>query len=883
MSDSKDQDRKTPLKLPQPGKLELKKTVETGQVRQSFSHGRSKTVTVEVRKKRTFSSVGGAMHEVKDGVHSAAEADLAAAVAKVEAAARAVSAHDLTNHEKQARARALQEAQRAAEEARRLAEEAEVRRRAEEEAEALRRAEEEKAAEARRLIEEAEQAARAKLEAEAAAAAAAQAAKVKAEGGPAAAPAAPVAKAKAEGTASAPATAVPGAPAPAAGDAPPPPRTEEEEEEEERAKKRAAAHKPTPVKRSEPRRRTGRLTITDALTEDDRSERGRSLAAVKRARERERLKHQQAGAEKVIREVIVPETITVQELANRMAARGADVIKVLMRMGVMASINQAIDADTAELVVAEFGHNVRRVSEADVLLGLGGEADEDEALISRPPVVTIMGHVDHGKTSLLDALRETDVVSGEAGGITQHIGAYQVQMHSGGRITFIDTPGHEAFTAMRARGAKVTDIVVLVVAADDGIMPQTVEAIRHAKAAGVPIIVAINKIDKPDANPDRVRKELLQHELVTEDLGGDVLAIEVSAKKRMNLDKLEEAILLQAEILDLRANPDRTAQGVVIEAKMEKGRGSVATVLVQKGSLRVGEVFVTGAEWGRVRALVDDRGNSLREAGPSCPVEVLGLQGTPAAGDDFVIVEDEARAREIASYRQRVDRDARARLAQRSTLEEMFSAIKAGDVKELPVVVKGDVQGSIEAISATLEKIGNDSVKVRLLHSAVGGINESDVTLAKASGGLIIGFNVRANPQARDMARRDGVEIRYYSIIYDVTDDLKKMLSGMLAPELRERFLGYASIREVFSITKVGKVAGCMVTEGIVKRGSKVRLLRDDVVIHTGDLAQLKRFKDDVKEVRDGYECGMSFANYEDIRAGDVIECFEIEEIAATL
>ncbi|MFD2234028.1 translation initiation factor IF-2, partial [Phaeospirillum tilakii] len=674
-----------------------------------------------------------------------------------------------------------------------------------------------------------------------------------------------------------------GAAAPAAGDAPPPPRTEEEEEEEERAKKRAAVHKPAPVKRSEPRRRTGKLTITDALTDDDRSERGRSLAAVKRARERERLKHQQAGAEKVIRDVIIPETITVQELANRMATRGADVIKVLMRMGVMASINQTIDADTAELVVAEFGHKARRVSEADVLLGLGGEADEDEARVPRPPVVTIMGHVDHGKTSLLDALRETDVVSGEAGGITQHIGAYQVQMHSGGRITFIDTPGHEAFTAMRARGAKVTDIVVLVVAADDGIMPQTVEAIRHAKAAGVPIIVAINKIDKPDANPDRVRQELLQHELVTEDLGGDVLAIEVSAKKRINLDKLEEAILLQAEILDLRANPDRIAQGVVIEAKMEKGRGSVATVLVQKGTLRVGEVFVAGAEWGRVRALVDDRGNSLREAGPSSPVEVLGLQGTPSAGDDFVIVEDEARAREIASYRQRVDRDARARLAQRSTLEQMFVAIKAGDVKELPVVVKGDVQGSVEAISATLEKIGNDSVKVRLLHSAVGGINESDVTLAKASGGLIIGFNVRANPQARDMARRDGVEIRYYSIIYDVTDDLKKMLSGMLAPELKERFLGYAAIREVFSITKVGKVAGCMVTEGVVKRGSKVRLLRDDVVIHTGDLAQLKRFKDDVKEVRDGYECGMSFANYEDIRAGDVIECFEIEEIAATL
>jgi translation initiation factor IF-2 len=494
-----------------------------------------------------------------------------------------------------------------------------------------------------------------------------------------------------------------------------------------------------------------------------------------------------------------------------------------------------------------------------------------------------MGHVDHGKTSLLDALRATDVVSGEAGGITQHIGAYQVTMSTGGKITFIDTPGHEAFTAMRARGAKVTDIVVLVVAADDGIMPQTVEAIRHARAAQVPIIVAINKIDKHEANPDKVRQELLQHELVTEDLGGDVLAIEVSAKKKLNLEKLEEAILLQAEILDLKANPDRAAQGVVIEAKMEKGRGSVATVLVQKGTLKVGDIFVAGAEWGRVRALVDDHGNSIKEAGPSSPVEVLGLQGTPAAGDDFTAVEDEGRAREIASYRQRLDREAKAKAGQRSTLEQMFTDIKSGVAKELPIVVKGDVQGSIEAIVGTVEKIGNDNVKVRTLHAAVGGINESDVTLARATGGLIIGFNVRANPQARDMARRDGVDIRYYSIIYDVTDDLKKMLSGMLAPTLRERFLGYANIREVFNITKVGKVAGCIITEGTVKRGSKVRLLRDDVVIHTGDLAQLKRFKEDVKDVREGYECGMSFTNYEDIRVGDVIECFEIEEVAGVL
>jgi len=892
MSDQ-DQERKAPLKLSQPGKLELKKTVESGQVRQSFSHGRSKVVTVEVRKKRTFSSAGGAMHEVRDGAHGA-QAELVQAIANVEAAQKAASAHDLTLHEKQARAKALQEA---------LKHEEETRIRAEELARFAAEEEAHRAREESRVAEE--EAARA-AEAEAAALLAAEAAAAEAAAAPPAPPpvvaepvaAAPVA-APAQGPVTAPATAAattpataaattaaPATTAPGAAATPVPARktvSEEDEEEEERARKRAAAHKPAPVKRTEPRRRTGKLTITDALTDDDRGERGRSLASVRRARERERLKQMQKGSEKVIRDVIIPESLTVQELANRMAERGGDVIKALMRMGVMASINQNIDADTAELVVTEFGHNAKRVSDSDVLLGLEGEVDTDEQLSSRPPVVTIMGHVDHGKTSLLDALRETDVVSGEAGGITQHIGAYQVTMGSGGKITFIDTPGHEAFTAMRARGARVTDIVVLVVAADDGIMPQTVEAIRHAKAAGVPIIVAINKIDKPDANPERVRQELLQHELVTEELGGDVLAVQVSAKKRINLDKLEEAILLQAEILDLKANASRGAVGTVIEARMEKGRGPVATVLVQRGTLRVGDTFVAGAEWGRVRALHDDHGNRVEEAGPSSPVEVLGLDGVPAAGDDFTFVEDEGRAREIAGYRQRQDREAKAKLGQRGTLEQMFSAIKAGEAKELPIVVKGDVQGSVEALTATLAKIGNDNVKMRVLHAAVGAINESDVTLAKASGGVIIGFNVRANPQARDMARRDGVDIRYYSIIYDVTDDMKKMLSGMLAPTLKENFLGYADIREVFNITKHGKVAGCMVTEGVVKRGAKVRLLRDNVVIHTGELAQLKRFKDDVREVRDGYECGMSFANYEDIRQGDVIECFEMEEVAATL
>jgi translation initiation factor IF-2 len=502
---------------------------------------------------------------------------------------------------------------------------------------------------------------------------------------------------------------------------------------------------------------------------------------------------------------------------------------------------------------------------------------------ARPPVVTVMGHVDHGKTSLLDALRKTDVAAHEAGGITQHIGAYQVHMKSGAAITFLDTPGHEAFTAMRARGAQATDIVVLVVAADDGIMPQTIEAIHHAKAAGVPIVVAINKIDKPDANPGRVRQELLQHEIVVEDMGGDVMAIEVSAKSGENLEKLEEAILLQAEVLELKANPNRAAEGVVIEAKMERGRGSVATVLVQRGTLKLGDIFVAGSEWGRVRALLDDHGKKVKLAEPSMPVEVLGLNGTPSAGDDFSVVDSEQRAREVTEFRQRRARDVRTSVAARGTVEQMLSAIAAGTAKELFVVIKGDVQGSVEAIVGSLEKLNTDEVAVRVLHSAVGGINESDVTLARASNAVIIGFNVRANPQARDLAKRDGLEIRYYSIIYDLTNDIKAGLSGMLSPTRRENFLGNATIREIFNITKTGKVAGCMVTEGTVKRGAKVRLLRDNVVIHEGTLKTLRRFKEEVREVKEGYECGMAFENYTDIQANDVIECFEIEEVARTL
>ena len=662
----------------------------------------------------------------------------------------------------------------------------------------------------------------------------------------------------------------------------------EEEEEPSTAPRRGArpeAKKPVaPTRREEMRRRTGKITVTRALA-DDEGERMRSLASVRRARERERQRLHQGESEqiKVVREVVVPETITVQEVANRMAERGADVIKALMRMGVMATINQTIDADTAELIVTEFGHRLRRVSEADVEVGLRGEEDLPEALEPRAPVVTIMGHVDHGKTSLLDALRETDVAAGEAGGITQHIGAYRVTLKSGKQITFIDTPGHQAFTAMRARGANVTDIVVLVVAADDGIMEQTIEAIRHAKAAQAPLIVAINKIDKADARPERVRQELLQHEIVVEQLGGEVLDVEVSALQKTNLDRLEEAILLQAELLDLTANPKRSAEGVVLEAKLERGRGAVATVLIQRGTLRVGDIFVAGSEWGRVRALVDDRGENQHEAGPSTPIEVLGLNGTPLAGDDFVVAENESRARDIADFRQRRRRNAIAASGARGTLEQMFSQIAAGVANELPVVVKSDVQGSLEAIVGSLEKLSTDEVSVRVLHSAVGGINESDVILAKASDAVIIGFNVRANPQARDLSRRDGVEIRYYSIIYNLIDDMRGALSGLLAPTIRERFLGNASIRDVFNITKVGKIAGCMVTDGTVRRGAKVRLLRDNVVIHEGTLKTLKRFKDEVREVNQGYECGMAFENYQDIQTGDVIECFETEEVARTL
>lgn len=645
--------------------------------------------------------------------------------------------------------------------------------------------------------------------------------------------------------------------------------------------KKAEAKAPPKPKATDDRRRS-RITVTQAINNDFERDRGPSLAAQKRAREKARMALQNGPIEnkKIVRDVVIPETITVQELSNRMAEPGGDVVKALMKLGVMATINQSIDADTAELIVSEFGHNVKRVTDADIEIGMEGIDDTDADLIARPPVVTIMGHVDHGKTSLLDALRKTDVVAGEAGGITQHIGAYQVTMKSGNKITFLDTPGHAAFTEMRARGANVTDIVVIVVAANDSIMPQTVEAINHAKAANVPIIIAINKIDLHDADPQKVKTALLQYEIIVEELSGDVQCVEISAKQRINLDLLVDAIQIQADILELKANPNRSAQGAVIESKLERGRGAVATVLIQRGTLRVGDVFVAGSEMGKVKALNNDKGMSITSAIPGMPVEVLGLNAAPAAGDSFVVVDDESRAREISEYRQHKKREiiAARNVKNRTTIEDLVKQKEDGIKTKLPVIIKADVHGSVEAIAGSLAKMveDNEGIEIQVLHAGVGGITESDVTLANASKGLIIGFNVRAGAQARTMATRDGVDIRYYNVIYDVIDDAKAILSGMLSPTMREDYIGQAKVLQVFNITKVGKIAGCVVEAGAVRRGNKVRLLRDDVVIHEGMLKTLKRFKDEVKEVKEGTECGMAFEGYEDLKEGDIIECYEV-------
>jgi len=772
--------------------------------------------------------------------------------------------HDLSAGEMEARRRALVEAQaREVEEAKQRAID-EERRRVEAEAAALRAAEDAE----RRATEVKEEEGAQAQEAEA----------------PAPAATAPVRPAE---TRPVPRPATPSAPVFGRG------RKEQEEEEERNAARGPARGKvaaPAPAKvparpKGEEDRRRGKLTVTSAAVDEEGApSRGRSLASMRRRQEKFRRSQMQEPREKIVREVVLPETITIQELSQRMSERAVDVIKYLMKEGQMMKPGDVIDADLAEIIATEFGHTVKRVSESDVEEGIFNVADEEGELLSRPPVVTIMGHVDHGKTSLLDAIRNANVVAGEAGGITQHIGAYQVEQN-GQKITFIDTPGHAAFTAMRARGAQATDIAILVVAADDSVMPQTIESINHAKAAGVPIIVAINKVDKPTANPQKVRTELLQHEVFVESMGGEVLDVEVSAKNGTNLDKLLEAILLQAEILDLKANPNRTAEGTVIEAELDRGRGAVATVLVQKGTLRPGQIIVAGDQWGRVRALVNDKGDHVKEAGPAMPVEVLGLSGTPAAGDKFAVVENEARAREISEYRLRLARDKAAarQSGSRGSLEQMMSQLQTSGMKEFPLVIKGDVQGSIEAIAGALEKLGTEEVRARIVHSAVGGVTESDISLAEASNAAIIGFNVRANAQARQAAERGGIEIRYYNIIYDLVDDVKAAMSGLLSPERRETFLGNAEILEVFNITKVGKVAGCRVTEGKVERGAGVRLVRDNVVIHEGKLKTLKRFKDEVSEVPVGQECGMAFENYEDIRAGDVIECFRVEHVTRTL
>src|SRR4051812_15278330 len=845
--------------------LTLKPRVETGTVRQSFSHGRSKQVVVEKRGKRR---IGGdapateAAHAPEVVAKAApAKAPLARPAAPAAPPRSNVVLRTLTEDERSARASALADAKQRDIEERRIAE---AEGRAQNGRKGMGRGEG-GAAEARRKAEEErhrqDEEAKRKAEAEA-----------KKRFGEAEAKTAAAAR-------TAPAGRAPGVAAYAS--------DEDEGPRQIRRGPGGVARPATPPKttaKPAPQKQRGRLTLVTALNADDVRE--RSIASFRRRTQRLKGHQSNEPKEKLVREVTIPEAITIQELANRMAERAVDVIRLLMKQGAIHMINDVIDADTAQLVAEEMGHTVKRVAESDVEEGLFDKVDDSTDTEPRSPVVTVMGHVDHGKTSLLDALRHANVVSGEAGGITQHIGAYQVMSpESGKKITFIDTPGHAAFTAMRARGAKVTDIVILVVAADDGVMPQTIEAINHAKAARVPIIVAINKIDKPDAKPERVRTELLQHEVQVESFGGEVVDVEVSAKNKTNLDRLLEMIALQADILDLKTNSERPAEGTVIEAKLDRGRGPVATVLVQRGTLRIGDIIVAGAEMGRVRALISDQGDTLDEAGPSVPVEVLGFNGPPEAGDRLAVVENEARARQITSYRahQKRENAAASISGMRGSLEQMMSQLKTAGRKEFPLVIKADVQGSLEAILGSLEKLGTDEVAARILHAGVGGISESDVTLAEGFNAAIIGFSVRANKEAAAAAKRNGIEIRYYNIIYDLVDDVKKAMSGLLAPTLRETMLGNAQILEVFNISKVGKVAGCRVTDGTVERGANVRLIRDNVVVHEGKLSTLKRFKDEVKEVQSGQECGMAFESYGDMRVGDVIECYRVETIQRSL
>jgi len=850
--------------------LTLKPRVEQGTVRQSFSHGRTKQVVVEKRGKRRI----GGDAPATDASHAPEPAVAKAAPAKAPMSRPAtpsiparsgsgVVLRTLTEDERTARASALADAKVRDVEERRLAE-AEAKRRNSKEG--IEQAERE-AAEARRKAEEerhrADEEAKRKAELEA-----------KKRFGEAEAKAA-----TATARAAAPVARAPGVAADI---------TDEDEGPRQIRRGPGGVVRPaTPPKttaKPAPAKQRGRLTLVTALNADDVRE--RSIASFRRRTQRLKGHQSNEPKEKLIREVTIPEVINIQELANRMSERAVDVIRLLMKQGAMHKITDVIDADTAQLIAEELGHTVKRVAASDVEEGLFDTVADSTDTEPRSPVVTVMGHVDHGKTSLLDALRHANVVSGEAGGITQHIGAYQVTSpESGKKITFIDTPGHAAFTAMRARGAKVTDIVILVVAADDGVMPQTIEAINHAKAAGVPMIIAINKIDKPDARPERVRTELLQYEVQVESMGGDVVDVEVSAKNKTNLDKLLEMIALQAELLDLKTNLSRPAEGTVIEAKLDRGRGPVATVLVQRGTLKVGDIVVAGAEMGRVRALISDQGETIEEAGPSVPVEVLGFNGPPEAGDRLAVVENEARARQVTSYRahQKRENAAASISGMRGSLEQMMSQLKTTGRKDFPLIIKADVQGSLEAILGSLDKLGTDEVTARILHAGVGGISESDVTLAEGFNAAIIGFNVRAHKQAAAAAKRNGIEIRYYNIIYDLVDDVKKAMSGLLAPTLRETMLGNALILEVFNISKVGKVAGCRVTDGTVERGANVRLIRDNVVVHEGKLSTLKRFKDEVKEVASGQECGMAFENYGDMRAGDVIECYRVETIQRSL
>jgi translation initiation factor IF-2 len=846
--------------------LTLKRPIEAGVVRQSFSHGRSKAVVVEKVKRRAIAPREANLPPPPAAAPAPRpQPDPPRPQAPPQRTSSGVILRSLTDEERESRSRALSGArEREVEERKR----AEIEAAAREEREARER-DERAAAESRKREEEARRA----QDAEAKRRSETEAKRRLAGGEPAPAPAASAPRKAPVATAMATA-GYPG------------PRTSQAGDEEvpyliRRPGTPAKTAIPRPVRGAAGKSR-GRLTVANVTGEEE--ERTRSVAAFRRRVQR--LKgHVNEAKEKLTREVILPETITIQELASRMSERGVDVIKLLMKQGQMAKITDVIDADTAQLIAEELGHTVKRVAEADVEEGLFGAPDSGEHLVPRPPVVTIMGHVDHGKTSLLDAIRHANVVSGEAGGITQHIGAYQIVAPNGSKVTFIDTPGHAAFTAMRARGAKVTDIVVLVVAADDGVMPQTAEAIAHARAANVPMIVAINKIDKPDAKPERVRSELLQHEVQVESLGGETLEVEVSATKSINLDKLLDLIALQAELLNLQANPARPTEGTVIEARLDKGRGPVATVLVQRGTLKVGDLIVGGSQWGRVRALLDDKGGPRQDAGPSMPVEVLGFSGSPEAGDRVAIVETEARAREITEYRERQRREkaaARGNLA-RGSLSDMMSQLKTAGRKEFPLVIKGDVQGSVEAIVATLENLNTEEVAARVIHAGAGGITESDITLAEASGAAVIGFNVRAHKEARALAEQSGIEIRYYNIIYNLIDDVKAAMSGLLAPTLREEMLGNAVILEVFAISKVGKVAGCRVTDGTVQRGANVRLIRDNVVVHEGKLSTLKRFKDEVKEVQAGQECGMAFENYQDMRIGDIIECYTVQEIKRSL